>query len=134
MVCPGAGGGRRAISSPKNELQYYAVSCKNVGRLPITDAAQGRDGSHWIAKALGCKRGKRLKATGMDVIIVRDKIAGQRTHIFPSSMRNSPVTEAQKNPAAFDGVRYRLFDPIDGIGRGNRLADAAGADHLDQLS
>ena len=82
--CVRGRGGWRAISSPKNELQYYAVSCKNVGRPPITDAAQGRDGRRWIAKALGCKRGKRLKATGMDVIIVRgDKIAGQRTHIFP---------------------------------------------------
>jgi hypothetical protein len=91
-----------------------------------------KDGRHWIAKALGCKRGKRLKASGLDVIIVRgDKVVGQRAHIFPSSMRNSPVTEAQKNPAAFDGVRYRLFDPIDGIGRGCRLADAAGPDHFD---
>jgi hypothetical protein len=50
------------------------------------------------------------------------------------SQRSSPVTEAQKNPAALDGVRYCLFDSIDGIGRGNRLANATGPDHLYQLA
>src|ERR1700758_3035585 len=31
-------------------------------------------------------------------------------------------------------MRYRLFDSINGIGRGNRLANAAGPDHLDQFA
>ena len=47
---------------------------------------------------------------------------------------NSPVTEAQKNLAAFDGVCDRLLDLIYGIGRSNRLANAAGPDHLNQLA
>jgi hypothetical protein len=53
---------------------------------------------------------------------------------FLELWRNSPITEAQKNPGALDSVRYCLFDSIDGIGRGNRLANAAGPDHLDQLA
>jgi hypothetical protein len=55
-------------------------------------------------------------------------------HIFPAEWRNSPVTEAQENPAALDGVRDGLLDLIYGIGRGNRLANAAGPDHLDQIA
>jgi hypothetical protein len=51
-----------------------------------------------------------------------------------SLWRNSPVTEAQENPAALDGVRDGLLDLIYGIGRGNRLANAAGPDLLDQLA
>jgi hypothetical protein len=31
-------------------------------------------------------------------------------------------------------MRDCLLDLIDGIGRGNRLANAAGPDHLDQLA
>jgi len=46
----------------------------------------------------------------------------------------STVTEAQKYLAAFDSPRYRLLDSIYGIRRGNRLANAARSDHLDQLS
>jgi len=46
----------------------------------------------------------------------------------------STVAEAQKYPAAFDSVRYCLFDSIYRIRRGRRLANAAGSDHLDQLS
>ena len=56
------------------------------------------------------------------------------SHIFPPEWRNSPVTEAQENPAALDGVRDGLLDLIYGIGRRNRLANAAGPDHLDQLA
>jgi hypothetical protein len=59
--------------------------------------------------------------------------AGLRAGPFLAVWRNSSVTEAQKNPAALDSVRDCLFDPIDGIGRGNRLANAAGPDHLDQV-
>ena len=57
--------------------------------------------------------------------------AGRRAGVFV--WRNSPVTEAQKYPAALDSVRDCLFDSIYGIGCGNRLANAAGPDHLDQL-
>jgi len=53
---------------------------------------------------------------------------------FLAVWRDSPVTEAQKNPAALDSVRDCLFDAIYGIGRGNRLANADGPDHLDQLA
>src|SRR5580700_9768431 len=35
-----------------------------------------------------------------------------------------PVTEAQKNPSTLDSVRDCLFEPINGVGRGNRLANA----------
>ena len=46
----------------------------------------------------------------------------------------SLVTDAQKNPASLDGVRDRLFDPIDGIGRRNRLANATRPDHLHEFA
>ena len=47
-----------------------------------------------------------------------------------------PSTDSIQMPPrdASDSVRCRLFDLINGIGRGNRLANAAGPDHLDQLA
>jgi hypothetical protein len=53
---------------------------------------------------------------------------------FLAVWRNSTVTEAQKNSAALDSVRDRFLDPIDWIGRGTWLANAARPDHLDQLA
>ena len=44
------------------------------------------------------------------------------------------LAEAEKNLAAFDGVCDRLLNLIYGIGRSNRLANAAGPDHLNQLA
>jgi hypothetical protein len=38
MLCPGAGGWR-AISRPKNEIQYHIVSCSNGGVLTVESTA-----------------------------------------------------------------------------------------------
>ena len=82
----GLPGGAEGIRT--SDLRSVQAPARLTGSsLPFLRGSQGSDGRHWTANAVGCKRGERLKATGLDVIIVRgDKIVGQRAHIFPSSM------------------------------------------------